>query len=172
MARALAGSACAGSSAAAASGSSTPPYIICASYTGTLSAARERPEHGGQKGYGEPPTRLSASFRTFHRSARTAAAELFGRAMSEGALDGALRRRKPRGQTTPVISQQALRHSLLRARSGREPDQAAQDPACLRPHQLPLPARQSGAPRAAHRRLLAAADAARRHSQAAAAGER
>src|SRR3954453_64787 len=63
MARALAGSACAGSSAAAASGSSTPPYIICASYTGTLSAARKRPEHGRQKGYGEPPRRLSASFR-------------------------------------------------------------------------------------------------------------
>src|SRR3954447_16255136 len=116
MARALAGSACAGSSAAAASGSSTPPYIICASYTGSLSAARKRPEHGGQKGYGEPPRRLSASFRTFHRSARTAAAELFGRAMSEGALDGALRRRKPRGQTTPVISQQALKGQIIAER--------------------------------------------------------
>ena len=32
----------------------------------------------------------------------------------------------------------ALRHALLRARPGREPDQAAQDPACLGPHQLPL----------------------------------
>src|SRR3954468_4320392 len=109
MARALAGSACAGSSAAAASGSSTPPYIICASYTGTLSAARKRPEHGAQKGYGEPPRRLSASFRTpFHPSARPAAAELFRLAISEGALDGASRPRKPRGHTTPIISQQAL----------------------------------------------------------------
>ena len=59
----------------------------------------------------------------------------------------------------------ALRQSLLRARSGREPDQAAQEPACLRPHQLPLAARQSGAARAAHRRLLADADGARRHPQ-------
>jgi hypothetical protein len=34
----------------------------------------------------------------------------------------------------------ALRHSLLRARTGRKSDQAAQVPACLRPHQLPFTA--------------------------------
>ena len=49
---------------------------------------------------------------------------------------------------------------LLRARAGREPDQTAQEPACLRPHQLPFGSRQSGASRAAHRRLLADADRA------------
>src|SRR5215469_12500475 len=43
---------------------------------------------------------------------------------------------------------------LLRPRSGREPDQVTQEPACLRPHQLPFASRQSGASRAAHRRLL------------------
>src|SRR3954454_22643939 len=108
MARALAGSACAGSSAAEASGSSTPPYIICASCTGSLSAARKRPEHGAQKGYGEPPRRLlRPSPPLFHPSARPAAAELFRLAISEGALDGASLPRKPRGHTTPVISQQA-----------------------------------------------------------------
>src|SRR4051812_38238687 len=39
--------------------------------TGSLSAARKRPEHGAQKGYGEPPRRLSSSFRTpfIHRLA-------------------------------------------------------------------------------------------------------
>ena len=66
----------------------------------------------------------------------------------------------------------ALRHAILRARTGRESDQTAQEPACLRPHQLPLGARQSGAPRAAHRRLLADADGARRHPQTAGAGHR
>ena len=61
---------------------------------------------------------------------------------------------------------------LLRARSGREPDQAAQEPTGFRPDQLPLAARQPGSPAAAHRRLLAAARAARRHPRAAAAGQR
>ena len=32
----------------------------------------------------------------------------------------------------------ALRHNLLCPWPGREPDQAAQEPACLRSHQLPL----------------------------------
>src|SRR3954451_18784260 len=108
MARALAGSACAGSSAAAASGSSTPPYIICASYTGTLSAARKRPEHGGQKGYGEPPRRLSASFRNpfIGRLAPLLLNCSVGRSAKVRwtvPYDAA-----PRGHTTPVISQQAL----------------------------------------------------------------
>src|SRR3954470_5422999 len=48
----------------------------------------------------------------------------------------------------------ALRRAVLRARPGREPHQAAQEPAFLRSHQLPLAARQSGAPAAAHCRLL------------------
>jgi hypothetical protein len=48
-----------------------------------------------------------------------------------------------------------LRQSLLRPRTGREPDQVAQVPARLRPHQLSLGARQSGPPRPPHRRLLA-----------------
>ena len=55
----------------------------------------------------------------------------------------------------------ALRHALLCTRSGREPDQAAQEPACIRSHQLPLRARQSGAPRVAYRGVLADADSAR-----------
>ena len=42
----------------------------------------------------------------------------------------------------------------------------------FRPHVLPLGTRQSGAPGAAHRRLLAHADAARRDPQAANAGDR
>jgi hypothetical protein len=53
-----------------------------------------------------------------------------------------------------------LYDSLYCARAGREPDQTAQEPACLRPHQLPFRSRQSGASRAAHRRLLADADRA------------
>jgi hypothetical protein len=53
-----------------------------------------------------------------------------------------------------------LYDTLYCPRPGGEPDQAAQDPACLRPHQLPRPAGQPGAPGAAHRRLLAHADAA------------
>ncbi len=51
-----------------------------------------------------------------------------------------------------------LYDTLYRARPSREPDQAAQEPACLRPHQLPLAARQPGAPGAAHRCLPADAD--------------
>src|SRR4051794_13999406 len=116
MARALAGSACAGSSAAAASGSSTPPYIICASYTGSLSAARKRPEHGAQKGYGEPPRRLSASFRN-----------PFIRRLAPLLLNCSVRRlakvrwtvphvAASRAVTpTPVISQQALRRGSSRS---------------------------------------------------------
>ena len=41
-------------------------------------------------------------------------------------------------QPAPRQRRVALRHALLRARSGREPDQAAQGPARLRPHQLPI----------------------------------
>ncbi len=44
--RAPAGSACAGSHASAASGCSTPLCTTCASYTGTLSAARKRLRNG------------------------------------------------------------------------------------------------------------------------------
>ena len=66
----------------------------------------------------------------------------------------------------------ALRHALLRARSGRESDQAAQEPTCLRSDQLSLGTRQSGASRAAYRRLLADADGARRHPQTATARQR
>ena len=58
-----------------------------------------------------------------------------------------------------------LRQPVLRARSGREPDQAAQDATRLGSHVLPLRARQPGPPRAAHRRLLADAHRPRRHSQ-------
>jgi hypothetical protein len=49
----------------------------------------------------------------------------------------------------------ALRRPVLRVRLGREPDQIAQDPACVRSHELPFTARQTSAPRAAQRRLLA-----------------
>jgi hypothetical protein len=72
-------------------------------------------------------------------------------------------------QLHPRQRRVALRQPLLRPRSGREPDQAAQEPACLRPHQLPFASRQSGTSRAAHRRLLAHADSARRHSNTPAA---
>src|ERR1019366_5653937 len=58
-----------------------------------------------------------------------------------------------------------LRQPVLRARPSRKSDQAAQDAARLRSHQLPFGARQPGPPRAPHRRLLADADRARRHSQ-------
>ena len=45
-----------------------------------------------------------------------------------------LRRDQPRRRQRRV----ALRHALLRPRPGREPDQAAQEPARLRSHHLPL----------------------------------
>jgi len=51
---ALAGSACAGSAAAAASGCSTPPCTTCASYTGSLSAARKRPQNEPRKACRKP----------------------------------------------------------------------------------------------------------------------
>ena len=57
----------------------------------------------------------------------------------------------------------ALRRTLLRPRPGREPDQAAQGPARLRPHLLPASGRQPDAARPAHRSLLADAHRARRH---------
>ena len=59
----------------------------------------------------------------------------------------------------------ALCRSLLRPRPSREPDQAAQGPTRLRPHQLPGCHRQPDAARPAHRRLLAGPRRARRHSQ-------
>src|SRR3982074_1657282 len=40
------------------------PYPICASSTGILSAARNRPEHRPRKGRGEPPDPASASSHT------------------------------------------------------------------------------------------------------------
>ena len=55
----------------------------------------------------------------------------------------------------------SLRRDLLRPRTGREPDQAAQGPARLRPHLLPEPDRQPVPAGAPHRRLLADARAPR-----------
>src|ERR1700712_966419 len=40
------------------------PYTICASYTGIMSAARNRPEHRPRKGRGEPSEAASASSHT------------------------------------------------------------------------------------------------------------
>jgi hypothetical protein len=54
------------------------------------------------------------------------------------------------------IGRAHLRHALLRAWSGREPDQAPQDPARQRSHLVPLGQCQSDAPDPAHCRLLAA----------------
>jgi hypothetical protein len=62
--------------------------------------------------------------------------------------------------------------SLYCARgAGRKSHQAAQDPTRIRPHVLPFGYRQSGPARSAHRRLLADADRARRHSQTTRSGE-
>ncbi len=61
---------------------------------------------------------------------------------------------------------------LYCARAGREPDQVAQDPACLRSHQLPFAARQPGASFTAHRRRLVDAQGPQCHSQAPATGHR
>ena len=58
-----------------------------------------------------------------------------------------------------------LRQPVLRAAFRLRSDQAAQDAARLRSHQLPFGARQSSPPRSPHRRLLVDADRARRHSQ-------
>ena len=79
----------------------------------------------------------------------------------------------------------SLRRGLLRPRPGREPHQAAQGPARLRPDLMPEPARQPVPPRPAHRGLLADARPARcraskddarlgrvRHPQAAPAQDR
>src|SRR5271165_4995949 len=66
----------------------------------------------------------------------------------------------------------ALRDHVLRARPDGKLHQTAQDPASFRPHQLPLTARQSGAARAAHRRLLAVAEGPRQHPETAAARHR
>ena len=66
----------------------------------------------------------------------------------------------------------ALRQLVLRSRTGGKFDQAAQEPARLRSHQLPVRTRQPGSPRAAHRRLLADADGARHHPQVPAARQR
>jgi len=48
-----------------------------------------------------------------------------------------------------------LYDTLYCARTGKEPDQSPQGPDRLRPHQLPISARQPGPPRAANHRLLA-----------------
>src|SRR3979411_1321830 len=56
------------------------PYTICASYTGILSAARNRPEHRPRKGRGGPPEAASASSYTLsflhHPNAGNLATEL------------------------------------------------------------------------------------------------
>ncbi len=56
-----------------------------------------------------------------------------------------------------------LREHLLRPRPGREPDQDAQSATRLRPHLLPEPGRQPGAPRPPYRRLLADVGPSRCH---------
>ena len=71
-----------------------------------------------------------------------------------------------RHQSRHRLGRAPLRRPLLRPRPGREPDQDAQEPARLRPHQLPLADRQPGPPRPAHRRLLADARPARRRPEA------
>jgi Transposase DDE domain group 1 len=60
-----------------------------------------------------------------------------------------------RDQRRDRIGRAYLRGALLRPRAGRELDQIAQGPACLRSHQLPQPTGQSDAADPAHRRLLA-----------------
>src|SRR5271156_5264997 len=64
-----------------------------------------------------------------------------------------------------------LRQPVLRAWSGGEPDQAAQDAALIGSHVLPFRRRQSGSARPAHLRLLADADRPRRHSQTVRSGQ-
>src|ERR1700722_13191338 len=66
----------------------------------------------------------------------------------------------------------ALRDTVLRARPDGEFHQAAQDPTCLRPHQLPLTTGQSSPPGVAHWRLLAAAESPWQYPQAAATRHR
>jgi len=56
----------------------------------------------------------------------------------------------------------ALRHAVLRAWPSGKPHKVAQEPTGFRPNQLPLTAGQPGPAAAAHRRLLADADPARR----------
>jgi hypothetical protein len=62
-----------------------------------------------------------------------------------------LRRDQPRER----LARAHLRRDLLRPRPGGKPDQDAQEPARLRPHQLPFAARQPGPARPPYRRLLA-----------------
>jgi hypothetical protein len=75
-------------------------------------------------------------------------------------------------QPAPRRGGRALCDPVLRTRTGRKSDQAAQGPACLRPHPLPRAARQPGASDPAHGRLLAAVDRPQRHPQAAASRHR
>ena len=72
-----------------------------------------------------------------------------------------LRRHQRRARHARV----GLRQPVLRPRPGREPDQAAQEPAPIRPHLVPFGARKPGPPRAAHGRVLADAGRQRRHPQ-------
>src|SRR5713101_5924138 len=78
-------------------------------------------------------------------------------------------KRRQRGSTfalsSPASTPARPSNPLLRPRPGREPDQAAQRSARLRPHQLPQPARQPDAADPTHRRLLADAHRPRRHPQ-------
>ena len=74
-------------------------------------------------------------------------------------------RHPSRAARPDAYGRMALCRPLLRPRPGREPDQAAQGPARLRPHQLPGRHRQPDAARPSHRRLLAGPRGARRHPQ-------
>jgi len=81
----------------------------------------------------------------------------------------AARSRHPlrRHQSRSRLGRMAVRDPLLRPRTGGKSDQAAQGPARLRSHVLPVSLRQPGSPRPPHRRLLADARRAQRHSQVA-----
>ena len=79
-----------------------------------------------------------------------------------------LRRHQPRSR----LGRTRLRSPLPRPRPGGESDQAAQEPARLGPHQLPLAAGKPSAPVPAYRCLLADPRAARRHPENARSGGR
>src|SRR5271170_4709740 len=76
-----------------------------------------------------------------------------------------------RHQSRVRLPRMDLRQPVLRAWSGGEPDQAAQDAALIGSHVLPFRCRQSGSARPAHLRLLADADRPRRHSQTVRSGQ-
>ncbi len=96
-----------------------------------------------------------------------------GRLLEPGAPGRGAHRGDPPGPRYPLRRHQRraglarvdLRQPLLRPRAGREPDQAAQVPAPVRPHLVPIRAGQPGPPRAAHRRVLADAGREGRHPE-------